>query len=87
MQKLLHPFNRQTVYLLIFARFVDLIKNNTSSLMVQDPNLDRMPPSVLLLIKIVFFADFDLKIITFWRQHASDSLNAKAVSTYFINQL
>ena len=33
---------------------------NTSSLTVRDLNSDRMLPVVLLLIKILFFADFDL---------------------------
>ena len=57
---------------MIFACFVDLIKNNTSSLTVQDPNLDRMPEVVLLLIKMLLFAYFSLKIINMWRQTARD---------------
>ena len=47
---------------MVFARFVFLIRSNTSSLTVQDPNSDRLLPIVLLLIRI-FFADFDLKIL------------------------
>ena len=45
-----------------FARFIYLIKNITSSLTVQYPNADRMLPVFLPLIKILLFANFDLKI-------------------------
>ena len=31
--------------------------------MFQDPNFDRMPPVALLLLKILFFALLDLKIV------------------------
>ena len=65
---------------MIFASFVYIIKNNTSSLTAQDPNLDRMLPVVLLLIKILFFADFDLNFFKIWRPNACDSLNVKIMS-------
>ena len=62
------------------------IPNKVKHMFFMDPNLNRMPQAVLLIIKILIFANFDLKSLIFWCQNACDSLAAKVVSKCFIHQ-
>ena len=67
--------------------FIYLIKTNTSSLTVKDLNPDRLLPVVLLLIEVLFFADFNLIFFNILAQNARDSLNAKNVKMLFFSSL